>query len=454
MSKQTGNVIAPKNGNGNIKQWGGVQNFDNYLRGELEKQKENGVVKTQNDIYDGINCGRDNFTKTLMLDMQHYRKKDLDVKAKVYTFTYSPNDITEHNLTPQLAHKISMELANKYFKDYTCLCVTHIDSGKFHTQCIVGNCNIHDGSSFQQSNKMLENMKIEFGKKLMEHGLTNSISMSKDKNEKYKEVKNNNGEIEKIYYEKPKEKSFNEIKMEERIGKRNTNKNIIGEYLHKFLQKAKTVSELKGMLQKYKITMAESGRKHFVFSHPDAVNKKGEIMKFRETNLGDYSTTRENIEKQLDYNLKNEKGEKGVELHGNQERGNGTIGERTAEPSRGENSRTGSGVEEQRTGNSRLGEVKRELERTEKEIARAGKEIADTDIRIESGKRRTKITNNELSNYKTGAGELNQEIRKNQDRERTVDRGTGSDKDGKQQLDRENRDSGEQSKRTDEMERD
>ena len=49
--------------------WGQVRFVDDYLRGELEKQKEDGIVKTHDNLYSAVNSPRDNFTKTVMMEI-------------------------------------------------------------------------------------------------------------------------------------------------------------------------------------------------------------------------------------------------------------------------------------------------------------------------------------------------------------------------------------------------
>lgn len=276
-----GFVKASKSGG--MKQWGYVGRYDNYLRGELEKQKAEGVIKTNQDLYDSFHCQRDNFTKSAMSYMRfHHPDNDFKVKAYQYTFSYHPNDRIENNLTPELAHKISMELSEKYFKDYPTLIVTHIDKGHLHTQVIVANCRASDGKSLQITPKKLNQMKKDLGKKCKENNLSYSINRSDKEN----------------FKPKP-QKDIGEIKVKERVGY--TNKEIVGQALRENVRNSTSIQELKDRLLKAQITLKESGKKYYTVSHPEfGKDKKGENRKYRTTNLGkEYSMEREEIEKQI-----------------------------------------------------------------------------------------------------------------------------------------------------------
>lgn len=297
MSKNSGFIKMSS-----IKSWGHCKQYDKYLRGELEKQKEEGLIKTHSDLYDGFNCNRDMFTETTMSYMKFYHP-DKDFERKVYCFTntYHPLDRVENGgkLTPEMAHKISTKLMSDVVKDYPALEVTHIDKDHLHTQFIIGNVNINDGKSFQFSKNDLIKLKEKYADLLKEYELTNSLTTMKERPYKDKETKKT------IYPDKEKTPSIGELKVKERNGY--TNKDVIGLSLKNALENAKNFEELHDILKsKYQITIEQRGKKHYTFSHPDNVDKKGRLIKIRENNLGEYSMSREEIEKQFEINKKNE----------------------------------------------------------------------------------------------------------------------------------------------------
>ena len=287
----------------NINQWGGVQKFDDYLRGELKKQKETGIVKTESNLYESFHCNRDNFTKTSMAYMQMYREEDLKRKAYVYTVSFAHDDEIKNGLTPQKAHEMSMQFAEKYFKNYPTLAVTHIDSNNLHTQIIVANVNINNGKSWQENNKLMNEMKKSWGEILEKNGMSESIKALKNAEQKREvaelETKKQN---KKVYPQKEYHKSMAERRINER-GKA-TDKQLVGYYIHQAVDEKKVTSieDFKNELSKQEITVKERG-KSFVFHYTDV---KGKEQKVRDTNLTkvleDENLKREEIEKRIQEN--------------------------------------------------------------------------------------------------------------------------------------------------------
>lgn len=310
MSKKDAGFIKPSS----TKIWGHVQNYDEYLRGELEKQKEQGIIKTQDDLYDSFNCQRDCFYDSLKGWMNIYNKDLKDnnsIKAYTYTLSYHPKDRIENELTPELAHKISMEVCEKYFKDYPTLVVTHIDKEHLHTQVIVGNVNVNTGKSWQCSQTKFDKMRKDFGDKLKENNCTNSLTYLRDKRIK-KEDPTEDKEDKKIYYENKNEtKKYTPSMAEVQINRRNkaTDKEQVRiATLTALKNGASNFNELKNELAKYEIQIEERGQKRYIFIYED---KKGKEQKVRDNNIakstGFEDFTREEIEKKMIENAELEK---------------------------------------------------------------------------------------------------------------------------------------------------
>ena len=277
----------------NINQWGGVQKYDDYLRGELKKQKENGVVKTDSNLYQSFHCQRDNFTKTCMAYMQLYRDQDLKRKAYVYTISFHHDDEEKNGLTPQKAHDMSMEFANKYFKDYPTLAVTHIDTDNLHTQFIVANVNVTNGRSWQESNRDMENMKKSWGEILQKNGMTESVKAMNNAEEK-KEMANKN----KVYPEKSYHKTMAERQINKR-GRVTDKQQLRAATIQALNSGVSSFAQLKEHLKQYEINVEIRGN-GYNFKYE---NEKGKSMTVRDKNLakstGDNNMLRENIEKKM-----------------------------------------------------------------------------------------------------------------------------------------------------------
>lgn len=286
---------------GNINQWGGVQKYDDYLRGELEKQKENNIVKTENNLYEAFHCQRDNFTRTTMSYMQLYRDEDLKRKAYVYTVSFSHDDEIKNGLTPELAHQMGMEFADKFFKDYPTLAVTHIDTNNLHNQYIVGNVNVQNGKSWQESNKVMNEMKKSWGEILQKYGMTESIEAMKNAEEKRKRAEQESKEQRKKVYP---EKTYHKTMSERQINKRG--KGADKDYVRRYIKKAinetgvKSFEEFKEELAKQDIKVNKRG-KDYVFHYTDR-NGKEKTVRGKNLAAENEELTRENIEKRIQEN--------------------------------------------------------------------------------------------------------------------------------------------------------
>lgn len=159
--------LAPKGS------WGQVKHADNYLRGELEKQKEEGIKKTEQGLYDGVNCDRDNFTKNTMCYMKQFDKHP-ERKCYEYVQSFSPED-KANGLTPAKAHEMGLLLAHKEFGNYPVLVVTHVDTKHIHNQFLVGNVNVENGKCFKQSTQDLNRYREYTAQLCQERGFTHSI---------------------------------------------------------------------------------------------------------------------------------------------------------------------------------------------------------------------------------------------------------------------------------------
>ena len=154
------------------KSLGQVAHTDRYLRGCLPEQIREGIRKTEPRLYDGLNCERDTFTKTLRMNMKWHGEKK--VKAYEYVQSFSPDDCQER-LSPELIHQLGLEFANRFFSEVPCLVVTHTDRDHLHNQFLIGNINITTGKCLQLNARSLKEMKLFSGEQCRQHGLTASV---------------------------------------------------------------------------------------------------------------------------------------------------------------------------------------------------------------------------------------------------------------------------------------
>ena len=293
-----------------FKSWGNVKAYDNYLRGELKEQKENNILKTENNLYQSFHCQRDNFTRTAMSYMQIMKDKDPEILAKRFTISTSHEDEVKNGLTPKKMHEMSMEFAEKYFKDYPTLAVTHVDTNNLHTQFIVASVNVENGKCFHQSKNMLRDMKEDWGKILLKNGMTESVkAMEKAELERERAEQESKKQGKKVYPQQEKHKTM----AERRINKRGevTDRQFIGRYINKALdeERVPTFDGFKDELLKQGIVVEKRGS-NFVFKYE---NRNGKEQHVRSDTLAkileDDTLKREEIEKRIQENAEIEKKE-------------------------------------------------------------------------------------------------------------------------------------------------
>lgn len=224
------------------KAWGQVVYIDKYLRGELKSQQEYvkvgtlgteqeerisltyferlpkaeraqyekvPTIKTRKDLYNALNCNRNNFARMLMIYFKLFNCKH-KVKAYEFVQSFSAND----DVTPERAHQLGMELVQKYFKDFPVLMTTHVDSNNIHNQFVIGNINIKTGKYCQISPSFLDKMKKFGGRQCAREGFNESIGWSQKQDQK-KEVDYENGQKKQTRQERLLEKQIEkEIKQD------------------------------------------------------------------------------------------------------------------------------------------------------------------------------------------------------------------------------------------------
>ena len=78
----------------------------------------------------------------------------------------------DEKITPELAHKIACELAQKEFKGYEVLIATHIDKGHLHSHLIVNSVNFENGRKFNEPKKWLDKLKAQSDEICKSYNLT------------------------------------------------------------------------------------------------------------------------------------------------------------------------------------------------------------------------------------------------------------------------------------------
>ena len=156
-----------------------LKSADDYILGRRKEQIADGVVKTQNHLYNALGCNRDNFSNSILMtrkmhDKKYSRYKQKEILAQKLSISFHPDD--NDKLTYEEAYKIAEEFAREFFwsKGYEVLFAVHTDTEHIHVHFLVSNCNLRDGKSFRRGPAELKEMCSFFGEQCREHGLTHS----------------------------------------------------------------------------------------------------------------------------------------------------------------------------------------------------------------------------------------------------------------------------------------
>ena len=156
-----------------------LKSADDYILGRRKEQIADGVVKTQNHLYNAFGCNRDNFSNSLLMtrkmhDKKYSRYKQKEILAQKLSISFHPDD--NDKLTYEDAYRIAEEFAREFFwsKGYEVLFAVHTDTKHVHVHFLVSNCNLRDGKSFRRGPAELKEMCSFFGEQCREHGLTHS----------------------------------------------------------------------------------------------------------------------------------------------------------------------------------------------------------------------------------------------------------------------------------------
>lgn len=94
--------------------------------------------------------------------------KDSGILAHHYVQSFSPNE----NITPELAHQIGVELAEKVAPGFQVVVATHIDKDHIHTHLIINSVSYKTGMKWKGDLRTRMNMRAESDKLCKKYGLT------------------------------------------------------------------------------------------------------------------------------------------------------------------------------------------------------------------------------------------------------------------------------------------
>ena len=114
----------------------------------------------------GWNCTAQSALSEMRLTKDRFRKTD---GRQCYHFVQSFAEIDD--LTPQEAHAIALELAQREFPNFEVLVATHIDTDHLHSHLIVNSVSFQDGRKLHQSAADLQAHRLASDEICATHGL-------------------------------------------------------------------------------------------------------------------------------------------------------------------------------------------------------------------------------------------------------------------------------------------
>ena len=117
-----------------------------------------------------LNCfgnGADDFSKQFFMVRDAFNK-DKNILAHHYIQSFSPNE----KISPALAHKIGVELAQKVATGFQVVVATHVDREHIHNHIIINSVNMETGLKWKGNADTLKNMRNESDKLCKENCLT------------------------------------------------------------------------------------------------------------------------------------------------------------------------------------------------------------------------------------------------------------------------------------------
>lgn len=134
----------------------------------LSPENSNGDEKCfQATCLNCVNDGADGLSKQFYETRRAFNKDD-NILAHHYVQSFSPNE----NITPELAHRIGVEFAEKIAPGFQVIVSTHIDKDHIHNHIIINSVNMVTGLKWKGNGDTLKSARSESDKLCRKYGLT------------------------------------------------------------------------------------------------------------------------------------------------------------------------------------------------------------------------------------------------------------------------------------------
>ena len=126
-------------------------------------------------LVSGINCDGENAFKEFIATKKSYGKTD-GMNFYQYVQSFSP----EENITPQKAHEIALEFAEKAWTGYEVLVATHCDAQHIHSHFVINSVSFENGKKLRQNPNTLNPLRALSDEICRQHNLSTLESYSKN----------------------------------------------------------------------------------------------------------------------------------------------------------------------------------------------------------------------------------------------------------------------------------
>lgn len=126
-------------------------------------------------LVSGINCDGGNAFKEFMATKKSYGKTD-GMNFYQYVQSFSP----EENITPQKAHEVALEFAERAWTGYEVLVATHCDAQHIHSHFVINSVSFENGKKLRQNPNTLKSLRALSDEICRQHNLSTLEPYSKD----------------------------------------------------------------------------------------------------------------------------------------------------------------------------------------------------------------------------------------------------------------------------------
>ncbi|WP_293970479.1 relaxase/mobilization nuclease domain-containing protein [uncultured Ruminococcus sp.] len=126
-------------------------------------------------LISGINCDGENAFSEFLATKKSYKKTD-GMNFYQYVQSFSP----EENITPQQAHEVALEFAEKAWTGYEVLVATHCDAQHIHSHFVINSVSFENSKKLRQNPNTLKSLRALSDEICRHHNLSTLEPYNKD----------------------------------------------------------------------------------------------------------------------------------------------------------------------------------------------------------------------------------------------------------------------------------